>query len=92
MECVNHMLMKQSERTLRSKKYSHPYERKTEILSEEALDQEKLKDAIGQTGYEVGSIHSEPYQKKFSFPVSFQKIEKNKIGKDSRDGDDCLNE
>lgn len=36
----------------------------TEILSEEELDQDKLKDAIGQTGYEVGSIQSEPYQKK----------------------------
>ena len=31
-------------------------------------------------------------RKKVSFPVSFQKIEKNKIGKDSRDGDDYLNE
>ena len=46
---------------------------KTEILSEEALDQEKLKDAIGQTGYEVGSICSEPYQKKGFFSGFFSK-------------------
>ena len=42
---------------------------KTEILSEEALDQEKF----GQTGYEVGSICSEPYQKKGFFSGFFSK-------------------
>lgn len=74
MECVNHMLMKQSERTLRSKKVQSSHTKgKTEILSEEALDQEKLKDAIGQTGYEVGSICSEPYQKKGFFSGFFSK-------------------
>ena len=41
----------------------------TEIISEEALDEEKLKKVITETGYEPGAIKSEPYQKKglFSF-------------------------
>lgn len=41
----------------------------TEIISEEALDEEKIKSVIAETGYELGKIESEPYQKKrlFSF-------------------------
>ena len=41
----------------------------TEIISEEPLDEEKIKSVIEETGYELGAIKSEPYQKKglFSF-------------------------
>ncbi|MEY8308625.1 heavy metal-associated domain-containing protein [Erysipelotrichaceae bacterium 51-3] len=39
----------------------------TEILSEKPLDQEALKQAIGQTGYSLQGISAEPYAaKKFS--------------------------
>lgn len=36
----------------------------TEIISEEALDEEKLKETIAETGYTLTSIKSEPYEKK----------------------------
>ncbi len=36
----------------------------TEIISEDALDEEKLKEAIKNTGYELKEIHSEEYVKK----------------------------
>lgn len=41
----------------------------TEIISEEPLDEGKIKSVIAETGYELGAIKSEPYQKKglFSF-------------------------
>lgn len=41
----------------------------TVILSEEALDEQKLRDAINATGYEVKGVSSAPYEKKgfFSF-------------------------
>lgn len=41
----------------------------TEIISEGPLDEEKIKSVIAETGYELGAIKSEPYQKKglFSF-------------------------
>lgn len=37
---------------------------KTEILSEEPLDDKKLKAVIEKSGYTVVGIHSEPYEKK----------------------------
>lgn len=37
---------------------------KTEILAEVPLDDEKLKDVIGKSGYTVTGIHTEPYEKK----------------------------
>lgn len=37
---------------------------RTEIISEEALDEEKLKAAINATGYTVVSVAQEPYEKK----------------------------
>lgn len=42
---------------------------KTVILSKEPLDENALRDTIKATGYHVGEIHSEPYEKKglFSF-------------------------
>lgn len=42
----------------------------TVIITDEPLDEERLKTAIGATGYEVKGITSEPYEKKkglFSF-------------------------
>ncbi len=36
----------------------------TEIISESPLDEDKLKAAIGETGYTVTSVKSEPYEKK----------------------------
>ena len=41
----------------------------TEIISEEPLDEEKIQSVLAETGYELGAITSEPYQKKglFSF-------------------------
>ena len=39
----------------------------TEIISEEPLDEAKLKDVIAETGYELQGISSEPYVKKGLF-------------------------
>lgn len=43
--------------------------KETIILSEEPLDEEKLRAVIAQTGYTLGEIRTEPYEKKglFSF-------------------------
>lgn len=35
-----------------------------EIISESEIDESKLKKAIGDTGYEVKSVASEPFEKK----------------------------
>ena len=42
---------------------------KTVILSDEPLDEGKLRETINATGYQVGGISSVPYEKKglFSF-------------------------
>ena len=37
---------------------------KTEIISEQELDEEKLRAVIDETGYTVVSVESEPYKKK----------------------------
>ena len=37
---------------------------RTEIITEEPLDEEELKKAIDDTGYRVLSIKTEPYKKK----------------------------
>lgn len=39
----------------------------TEILSENPLDEKKLKQAIGETGYEVLAVNAEEYVKKGIF-------------------------
>lgn len=39
----------------------------TEIIAEKPLDEEKLRNAIHETGYEVLSIKTEPYVKKGLF-------------------------
>ena len=36
----------------------------TEIIAEEPLDEEKLKEAIDSTGYKVLGMKTEPYEKK----------------------------
>lgn len=41
--------------------------KQTVILSDEPLDEQALRDTIGQTGYQVTSIVSEPYEKKGLF-------------------------
>ena len=38
--------------------------KKTEIISEEAIDEDKLRAVIDETGYTVLSVNSEPYKKK----------------------------
>lgn len=38
--------------------------KKAEIISEEALDEEKLRAVIDETGYTVLDVTSEPYEKK----------------------------
>ena len=37
---------------------------KTEIISQEPLDEEKLKAAVSTTGYTVTAVKTEPYEKK----------------------------
>ena len=39
----------------------------TEIISKNPLDEEKLKKVIADTGYEVGAIRTELYEKKGLF-------------------------
>ena len=40
---------------------------RTEILSEQPLDEQKLREVIDKTGYELKGITSEPYEKKGLF-------------------------
>lgn len=40
----------------------------TVILSETDIPEEVLREAIGQTGYQVREIKTEPYEKKGLFP------------------------
>ncbi len=43
----------------------HTYSKgKMKILAEEPIDDKKLKEAIGKSGYIVTGIHTEPYEKK----------------------------
>jgi copper chaperone CopZ len=37
---------------------------RTEIIAEEPIDDDKLKEAIVSAGYGVAAIHTEPYEKK----------------------------
>lgn len=41
--------------------------KETVILTEEELDEEKLKKAIASLGYDMGKVKKEPYQKKGLF-------------------------
>ena len=46
------------------KSYDKDSKKKTEIISEEAIDEDKLRAVIDETGYTVLSVDSEPYKKK----------------------------
>lgn len=47
------------------KKVSSSHSKKrTEIISEEALDEDKIRAVIDETGYTVMSVETEPYKKK----------------------------
>lgn len=37
---------------------------RTEIVAEQALDEDKLRSVISATGYSVTDVHTEPYEKK----------------------------
>ena len=55
-------------RTFAVKKVSSSHSKGiTEIISKEPLDEEKLKQAIGETGYQVLAVKSEEYVKKGLF-------------------------
>ena len=41
--------------------------KQTVILSDKPLDEQARRDTIGQTGYQVTSVTSEPYEKKGLF-------------------------
>lgn len=50
------------------KKVSSSHSKKrTEIISEAPVDEDKLRKAITDTGYDVGNISYEPYEKKGLF-------------------------
>ena len=38
--------------------------KQTEVISEEALDEGKLKEVVETTGYQLTSVETEPYEKK----------------------------
>ncbi len=41
--------------------------RQTVIVSEQPLDEQALREAVGRTGYTVTSVRAEPYEKKGLF-------------------------
>ena len=41
--------------------------KRTEVISDEPVDEELLRKTIADTGYTVGEIHTEPYEKKGLF-------------------------
>lgn len=38
--------------------------KQTEVISEEVLDEGKLKEVVEKTGYQLTSVETEPYEKK----------------------------
>ena len=64
--CESHV----NEAVRKAKKVSSSHTKgQTVIQSEQQLDEQKLRDAINATGYEVKGVKSAPYEKKgfFSF-------------------------
>ena len=51
---------------VKSVKASHK-KKQAEIISAEPLDEAALRKAIGDTGYTVADVHTEPYKKKGLF-------------------------
>lgn len=45
----------------------------TVVISEEPLDEEKVRSVIGETGYELKAVASEPYEKKTGLFGRFKK-------------------
>ena len=60
---VNDAVRRAFEGSIKKLTSSHS-KKKTEIISENALDEEKLKAAINATGYTAVSVAQEPYEKK----------------------------
>ena len=57
-------------RAFRVKKVESSHSRnQTVILTEEPLDEAALRQAIDSTGYTVGAVRSEPYEKRGFFPA-----------------------
>ena len=55
-------------RTVAAKKVTSSHKKgETEILSEEPLDIDRLRKAIGETGYTVTSYFAEPFEKRRLF-------------------------
>ena len=51
----------------------------TVILTEQDIDDVKLKEVIDKTGYEMGAVTREPYEKKGLFPHSVMKSKKKDV-------------
>lgn len=51
----------------------------TVILTEQDIDDAKLKEVIDKTGYEVGTVTREPYEKKGLFPHFVTKSKKKDV-------------
>lgn len=51
----------------------------TVILTEQDIDDAKLKEVIDKTGYEMGTVTKEPYEKKGLFPHSVMKSKKKDV-------------
>ncbi len=61
-------------RNFKVKKVSSSFKKCTcEIISEEPIDEEKIRKAIGDTGYDVTSFESEEYEKQSKGLFSFLK-------------------
>lgn len=60
---VNEAVRRAFEGSIKKVTSSH-LKKKTEIISENALDEEKLKAVINATGYTAVSVAQEPYEKK----------------------------
>lgn len=51
----------------------------TVILTEQDIDDAKLKEVIDKTGYEMGAVTREPYEKKGLFPHSVAKSKEKDV-------------
>ncbi len=65
---VNEAVRRAFEGSIKKLTSSHS-KKKTEIISENALDEEKLKAAINATGYTAVSVAQEPYKRRASLSL-----------------------
>ena len=63
---IDGMACSMCESHVKSVKASHK-KKQAEIISAEPLDEAALRKAIGDTGYTVTDVHTEPYKKKGLF-------------------------